>query len=111
MSKLNIPFVQRDKHLCPRTDGYSTALSARYDGWGGYTTTTDNTQWCLWSMVKADLTFTPEVGHLYCPRGSPSSPSKVTLFDRKGHPLQKGIPPTLLIRRTTSIQYNHGTRN
>ena len=35
MSKLNIPFVQRDKHLCPRTDGYSTALSARYDGWGG----------------------------------------------------------------------------
>lgn len=35
MSKQNIPFVQRDKKLCPRTGGYSTALSARYDGWGG----------------------------------------------------------------------------
>ena len=30
-----IPFVKRFKTLCPRTDGFSTALSARYDGWGG----------------------------------------------------------------------------
>ncbi len=46
MSKLNIPFVQRGKHLCPRTGGYSTALSARYDGWGVYSTrTTVSTQW------------------------------------------------------------------
>lgn len=29
-----IPFVQRLSHLCPRR-GYSTALSARYDGWAG----------------------------------------------------------------------------
>lgn len=27
-----IPFVQRTSQLCPR-QGYSTALSARYDGW------------------------------------------------------------------------------
>lgn len=30
-----IPFVKRFKTLCPRTDGFTTALSARYDGWGG----------------------------------------------------------------------------
>ena len=29
-----IPFVQCLSHLCPRR-GYSTALSARYDGWAG----------------------------------------------------------------------------
>ena len=29
-----IPFVQRTLQLCPRR-GYSTALSARYDGWAG----------------------------------------------------------------------------
>ena len=29
-----IPFVQRTSRLCPRR-GYSTALSARYDGWSG----------------------------------------------------------------------------
>lgn len=29
-----IPFVQRLSRLCPRR-GYSTALSARYDGWAG----------------------------------------------------------------------------
>nr|DAT79886.1 MAG TPA: hypothetical protein [Caudoviricetes sp.] len=29
-----IPFVQRTSQLCPRR-GYSTALSARYDGWAG----------------------------------------------------------------------------
>lgn len=29
-----IPFVQRLSLLCPRR-GYSTALSARYDGWAG----------------------------------------------------------------------------
>ena len=29
-----IPFVQRTSQLCPRC-GYSTALSARYDGWAG----------------------------------------------------------------------------
>lgn len=29
-----IPFVQRASQLCPRR-GYSTALSARYDGWAG----------------------------------------------------------------------------
>lgn len=28
-----IPFVQRTSKLCP--SGYSTALSARYDGWAG----------------------------------------------------------------------------
>lgn len=30
-----IPFVKRFKILCPRTEGYTTNLSARYDGWGG----------------------------------------------------------------------------
>ena len=30
-----IPFVQRTSQLCPRSCGYSTALSARYDGWEG----------------------------------------------------------------------------
>lgn len=30
-----IPFVQRTSQLCPRRVGYSTALSARYDGWAG----------------------------------------------------------------------------
>nr|DAE98035.1 MAG TPA: Regulator of ribonuclease activity B [Caudoviricetes sp.] len=30
-----IPFVKRFKELCPRLEGYSTALSSRYDGWGG----------------------------------------------------------------------------
>lgn len=30
-----IPFVQRTSQLCPRLGGYSTALSARYDGWAG----------------------------------------------------------------------------
>lgn len=30
-----IPFVKRFKELCPRLDGYSTALSSRYDGCGG----------------------------------------------------------------------------
>ena len=30
-----IPFVQRTSYLCPRRGGYSTALSARYDGWAG----------------------------------------------------------------------------
>lgn len=30
-----IPFVQRLSHLYPRRGGYSTALSARYDGWAG----------------------------------------------------------------------------
>ena len=30
-----IPFVKRENELCPRQDGYSTALSSRYDGWGG----------------------------------------------------------------------------
>lgn len=30
-----IPFVQRLSRLCPRRGGYSTALSARYDGWAG----------------------------------------------------------------------------
>ena len=29
-----IPFVQRLSRFCPRR-GYSTALSARYDGWAG----------------------------------------------------------------------------
>lgn len=29
-----IPFVQRTQSLCPRR-GYSTALSARYEGWAG----------------------------------------------------------------------------
>lgn len=29
-----IPFVQRTSQFCPRW-GYSTALSARYDGWAG----------------------------------------------------------------------------
>lgn len=29
-----IPFVQRLSCFCPR-QGYSTALSARYDGWAG----------------------------------------------------------------------------
>ena len=32
---MKIPFVQRASHLCPRWGGYSTALSARYDGWAG----------------------------------------------------------------------------
>ena len=46
MSKLNIPFVQREKRLYPRNGGYSTALSTRYDGWGGgCTTTTGSIQW------------------------------------------------------------------
>lgn len=31
---MKIPFVQRTSQLCPR-QGYSTALSARYDGWAG----------------------------------------------------------------------------
>lgn len=31
---MKIPFVQRTFQLCPR-QGYSTALSARYDGWVG----------------------------------------------------------------------------
>nr|DAG17340.1 MAG TPA: hypothetical protein [Caudoviricetes sp.] len=30
-----IPFVQRTSSFCPRRCGYSTALSARYDGWAG----------------------------------------------------------------------------
>lgn len=30
-----IPFVKREQKLCPRLDGYTTALSSRYDGWGG----------------------------------------------------------------------------
>ena len=30
-----IPFVQRTSQFCPRRGGYSTALSARYDGWAG----------------------------------------------------------------------------
>ena len=30
-----IPFVQRTSQLCSRRGGYSTALSARYDGWAG----------------------------------------------------------------------------
>ena len=30
-----IPFVQRTSQLFPRGGGYSTALSARYDGWAG----------------------------------------------------------------------------
>lgn len=38
-----IPFVKREQKLCPRLDGYSTALSSRYDGWGGCMTITDNT--------------------------------------------------------------------
>ena len=35
MSKKSIPFVQREAELCPRTGGFSTALSTRYDAWGG----------------------------------------------------------------------------
>jgi hypothetical protein len=35
MSKLNIPFVKREQTLSVRADGYTTALSSRYDGWGG----------------------------------------------------------------------------
>ena len=35
MSKKQIPFVKREAVLCPRADGYATALSSRYDGWGG----------------------------------------------------------------------------
>ena len=31
---MKIPFVQRLSRLCPRRV-YSTALSARYDGWAG----------------------------------------------------------------------------
>lgn len=38
-----IPFVKREQKLCPRLDGYTTALSSRYDGWGGYMTITVNT--------------------------------------------------------------------
>lgn len=30
-----IPFVQRTSQLCHVGGGYSTALSARYDGWAG----------------------------------------------------------------------------
>ena len=30
-----IPFVKRETQLSPRADGCTTALSARYDGWGG----------------------------------------------------------------------------
>lgn len=30
-----VRFVKRFKELCPRLEGYSTALSSRYDGWGG----------------------------------------------------------------------------
>lgn len=30
-----IPFVQRLSCICPRRGGYSTALSAHYDGWAG----------------------------------------------------------------------------
>nr|DAU81171.1 MAG TPA: hypothetical protein [Caudoviricetes sp.] len=37
-----IPFVLRTSQLCPRR-GYSTALSARYDGWQDSTTSTDST--------------------------------------------------------------------
>ena len=37
-----IPFVQRLSCFCPRR-GYSTALSARYDGWQDSTTSTDST--------------------------------------------------------------------
>lgn len=33
--KIVVPFVKREKTLSPRTDNTSTALSARYDGWGG----------------------------------------------------------------------------
>lgn len=29
------PFVKRDSVICFRGGGYSTALSSRYDGWGG----------------------------------------------------------------------------
>nr|DAM65074.1 MAG TPA: Regulator of ribonuclease activity B [Caudoviricetes sp.] len=39
-----IPFVKRFKELCPRLEGYSTALSSRYDGWGGCMTTTGSIQ-------------------------------------------------------------------
>lgn len=35
MSKKEIPFVKREQTLSVRADGYSTALSSRYDGWGG----------------------------------------------------------------------------
>ena len=35
MSKQNIPFVKREQTLSVRADGYTTALSSRYDGWGG----------------------------------------------------------------------------
>lgn len=33
--KIVVQFVKREKTLSPRTDNTSTALSARYDGWGG----------------------------------------------------------------------------
>ena len=46
MSKKQIPFVKREAVLCPRADGYATALSSRYDGWGGYTTITASTLCC-----------------------------------------------------------------
>ena len=80
MSKLNIPFVQRDKHLCPRTDGYSTALSARYDGWGGairQPRTTHNGACGVW--LKQTLPFLSKW---------------VTLFALKGHPLRPQRSPT-----------------
>jgi hypothetical protein len=35
MSKREIPFVKREQTLSVRADGYTTALSSRYDGWGG----------------------------------------------------------------------------
>lgn len=30
-----IPFVKRYKEMYPRNEGYSTAISSRYEGWGG----------------------------------------------------------------------------
>lgn len=30
------PFVQRNAKLTPRVNGYSTALSSRYEAWGRF---------------------------------------------------------------------------
>lgn len=48
-----VPFVKREQSLCPRSEGYTTALSSRYEGWGGGCgTITVNTPSFSWSGRK-----------------------------------------------------------